>query len=111
MFAGRVVADATPAAMKAELAAAQGQLLEVSVDAPTAALGAIRAAGFDNAVLHGRAIHVMAHDADDARRRMRAALAGAGLRAPQIAPQELSMEDVFVHRVLALEAGAARASR
>jgi ABC-type multidrug transport system ATPase subunit len=109
MFAGRVVADATPAAMKAELAAQQGQLLEVSAGAPVAALEAIRAAGFAGAALHGRSVHVMARDAEGARRRIRVALESAGFPAPQIMAQELSMEDVFVHRVLALEAAAGAA--
>ncbi|HZP87631.1 MAG TPA: ATP-binding cassette domain-containing protein [Burkholderiales bacterium] len=107
MFAGRVVADATPAAMKAQLTEAQGQLLEVSAERPVAALDAIRAADFSDAVLHGRAIHVMARDPGDAQQRIRAALDRAGLPAPQIAPQAITMEDVFVHRVLALEAAAA----
>jgi ABC-type multidrug transport system ATPase subunit len=107
MFAGRVVADATPAAMKAELAAEQGQLLQVNAGPPVAALEAIRAAGFAGAALHGRCVHVMARDAEDAQRRIRAALQSARLPAPQFTPQELSMEDVFVHRVLALEAAAA----
>ncbi|MFN8991639.1 MAG: ATP-binding cassette domain-containing protein [Betaproteobacteria bacterium] len=107
MFAGRVVADATPAAMKAQLAAEQGQLLDVSTAAPAAALAAMRAAGFPGAVLHGRGIHVMAHDPRDAQERMRAALERAGLPEPLVARRELSMEDVFVHRILALEAAAA----
>lgn len=107
MFAGRVVADATPEAMKASLLAEQGQLIEVSAGPPVAALEAIRAAGFAHAALHGRGVHVMAHDTDSAQQRIRGALARAGLPAPQFTPQELSMEDVFVHRVLALEAAAA----
>lgn len=107
MFAGRVVADATPAAMKAELAAEQGQLLQVNAGPPVAALEVIRAAGFAGAALHGRCLHVMAHDADDAQRRMRAALQSAGLPEPQFTSQQLTMEDVFIYRVLALEAAAA----
>jgi hypothetical protein len=35
-----------------------------------------------------------------------AALGAAGLAAPRIALQALTMEDVFIHRVLALEAAA-----
>jgi ABC-2 type transport system ATP-binding protein len=106
MFAGRVVADATPAQLKAELAAERGHLLEVSAEPPLAALAALRAAGFAEAVLHGRRLHVLAHDAAEAGARIGAALAAAGLAAPRIAPQALTMEDVFIHRVLALEAAA-----
>ncbi len=107
MFAGRVVADATPAAMKANLLAEQGQLLAVRAGPPVATFDAIRAAGFAGAALHGRNVHVLAHDAGGTQQRIRAALARAGLPAPQFTLQELSMEDVFVHRVLALEAAAA----
>ncbi|MCA3224808.1 MAG: ABC transporter ATP-binding protein [Burkholderiales bacterium] len=106
MFAGRVVADATPAQLKAELAAERGQLLEVSAEPPLAALAALRAGGFAEAVLHGRRLHVLAHDAAAAGARIGALLAAAGLAAPRIATQALTMEDVFIHRVLALEAAA-----
>ena len=108
MFAGRVVADATPATMKAELAAELGHLLEVSTEAPVSALEVIRAAGFPEAVLHGRTIHVLAQDSEDALRRIRAAMDRAGLSELHITPQDLTMEDVFVHRVLALEAASRR---
>ncbi|MFN6169434.1 MAG: ATP-binding cassette domain-containing protein [Burkholderiales bacterium] len=106
MFAGRVVADATPAQLKAELTAERGQLLEVSAEPPLAALAALRAGGFAEAVLHGRCLHVLAHDAAEAGTRIGAALAAAGLAAPRITPQMLTREDVFIHRVLALEAAA-----
>ncbi|MCA3074266.1 MAG: ABC transporter ATP-binding protein [Rhodocyclaceae bacterium] len=106
MFAGRVVADATPTQLKAELTAERGQLLEVSAEPPLAALAALRAGGFAEAVLHGRCLHVLAHDAAEAGTRIGAALAAAGLAAPRITPQMLTMEDVFIHRVLALEAAA-----
>ncbi|MCA3021881.1 MAG: ABC transporter ATP-binding protein [Rhodocyclaceae bacterium] len=106
MFAGRVVADATPTQLKAELTAERGQLLEVSAEPPLAALAALRAGGFAEAVLHGRRLHVLAHNAAEAGTRIGAALAAAGLAAARIAPQTLTMEDVFIHRVLALEAAA-----
>ncbi|MFN8984952.1 MAG: ATP-binding cassette domain-containing protein, partial [Burkholderiales bacterium] len=77
MFAGRVVADATPAQLKAELTAERGQLLEVSAEPPLAALAALRAGGFAEAVLHGRCLHVLAHDAAEAGTRIGAALAAA----------------------------------
>ncbi|MCA2998563.1 MAG: ABC transporter ATP-binding protein [Rhodocyclaceae bacterium] len=106
MFAGRVVADATPAQLKAELTAERGQLLEVSAEPPLAALAALRAGGFAEAVLHGRRLHVLAHDAAEAGTRIDTALAAAGLAAARITSQTLTMEDVFIHRVLALEAAA-----
>jgi ABC-2 type transport system ATP-binding protein len=106
MFAGRVVADATPEQLKEELTAERGQLLEVSAEPPLAALAALRAGGFDEAVLHGRRLHVLARDPEAARGRIDSLLRAAGLAAPRIATQLPTMEDVFIHRVLALEAAA-----
>ncbi len=106
MFAGRVVADATPAQLKAELTAERGQLLEVSAEPPLAALAALRSGGFAEAVLHGRRLHVLARDPETAGRRIDSVLRAAGLAAPRIATQLPTMEDVFIHRVLALEAAA-----
>jgi len=108
MYAGRIVADATPEAMKANLRAERGQLLEISSAAPLRAVELLQAAGFADAMLHGRRIHVMSRQPRlDADRIARALLAG-GLAAPQIAPQSLTMEDVFIHQALTLEAAQAR---
>ncbi len=104
MFAGRVVADATPQRMKADFSAAQGQLFAIGAARPGLALATLRAAGFAQASQHGRRVHVTARDGDAATARIRDALAAAGLGDARIAPQEATMEDVFVHRVLALEA-------
>jgi ABC-type multidrug transport system ATPase subunit len=104
MFAGRVVADATPAQMKAAFTEERGQLLEVSADQPQRALAALRDAGFAEAAQHGRQLHVTVHDRTAATARIREALALSGLAGTRIVPQEPTMEDVFVHRVLALEA-------
>ncbi len=106
MHAGRIVADASPAAMKQALERDAGALLEVAAEPLLPALQALHEAGFPGAVLHGRRIHVLAHDADVARARIEAACAGAGLRLHGVAPRALTMEDVFVHRVLALERSA-----
>ncbi|MFN5164593.1 MAG: ATP-binding cassette domain-containing protein [Pseudomonadota bacterium] len=108
MFAGRVVADATPAQLKEELTAERGQLLEVSAEPPLAALAALRAGGFADAVLHGRRLHVLARDPEAAGVLIDSVLRAAGLGAPRIATQLPTMEDVFIHRVVALEAAAQR---
>lgn len=104
MFDGRVVADATPAQMKADFSAEHGQLLEVRSTNPQQVLSALQAAGFAQAIQHGHHIHVMTHEPDTAALRIRAALAAHGLADAQLVAQALTMEDVFVQRVLALEA-------
>jgi len=63
MYAGRVVADATPADMKAALLAEAGPMLEVDVDDPHRAVAALLAAGFSEAALHGDRVHVQAGQA------------------------------------------------
>ncbi|GAB6126299.1 ATP-binding cassette domain-containing protein [Humidesulfovibrio idahonensis] len=63
MYAGRVVADATPADMKAALLAEAGPMLEVDVDDPHRAVASLLAAGFAEAALHGDRVHVQAGQA------------------------------------------------
>jgi len=104
MFAGKVVADASPEAMKQAVVAEAGQLLELRVDRPVPAQAALVAAGFASAALHGRAVHLLSAAADANLARLPGILAAAGVKLQSAQPRPLSMEDVFVHRVSALEA-------
>ena len=110
MYAGRVVADASPEAMKAEVSAESGQLLELRVDRPVPAQAALRAAGFASATLHGRAVHLLSRDAAADLARLPGKLAEAGITVQSAALRPLSMEDVFVQRITALEAADRKAS-
>lgn len=104
MYAGRVVADASPETMKAEISTESGQLLELRVDRPVPAQAALRAAGFASATLHGRAVHLLSRDAAADLARLPGQLAEAGISVQSAALRPLSMEDVFVQRITALEA-------
>ena len=104
MFAGKVVADASPEQMKQAVTAEAGQLLELRVDRPAPAQAALVAAGFASAVLHGRAVHLLSKAADADLARLPDILAAAGVQLQSVQPRPLSMEDVFVHQVSALEA-------
>lgn len=113
MADGRVVDDAAPAAMKTRVESEAGSLLEVRAEPVAAALDALVAAGYASATLHGRSVHLFAHEpaADEAR--IRRALAAAGIATARIAPRAIGMEDVFIHRIAArrsdaLASGAAR---
>jgi len=110
MYAGRVVADASPETMKAEVGAEAGQLLELRVDRPVPAQAALRAAGFASATLHGRAVHLLSRDAAADLARLPGQLAEAGITVQSAALRPLSMEDVFVQRITALEAADRKAS-
>lgn len=110
MYAGRVVADASPEALKAEVSAESGQLLELRVDRPVPAQAALRAAGFASATLHGRAVHLLSRDAAGDLARLPGKLAEAGITVQSATLRPLSMEDVFVQRITALEAADRKAS-
>lgn len=103
MYAGRVVADDTPDNMKAAVTAEAGGLLEVSVDNPIVAVGVLEESEYKGAALFGRKIHLWAPDDEANRSRITALLADAGISVLGIQARTLSMEDVFVYRVLQQE--------
>ena len=103
MFAGRVVADATPAAMKAAVEAEAGQLFELTTDQPVLAIDHLVKEGFPQAALFGKRIHILCPEPERDRQRIEDVLAGAKITATAITASPLSMEDVFVYRVTSLE--------
>ncbi|MGE8356098.1 MAG: ABC transporter ATP-binding protein, partial [Microvirgula sp.] len=98
MFAGRVVADDSPAGLKADLTREAGELLEITDPAPADALAVVRELGFADAALYGPKIHAFSRDAAADGRRLRERLPQASVRV-----RPVSMEDVFVHLVTRLE--------
>ena len=106
MYAGRIVAGGTPADLKTEVEREVGQLLEITVDKPGAALAHVTAAGFTGAALFGTKIHVLSRDFSRDETRLREGLARVGIAVAAVCPRLLSLEDVFVSRVMALEQAA-----
>lgn len=106
MYAGRIVAEGTPADLKIQLEQEVGQLLEIAVDRPGAALTHMMAAGFSGAALFGTKIHVLSRDPSRDEARLREVLARVGLSVEAVRLRMLSLEDVFVSRVMALERAA-----
>ena len=104
MYAGRIVADASPEELKRAVEAEAGRLLEVSATAPARALAVVKGAGYADAVLHGSRIHVLSREPERDRQRLPALLAAEGIEVTSVEPRALSMEDVFVYRITALEA-------
>lgn len=101
MYAGRVVADASPEQLKNRLEQEAGQLVEVDcTDAPQA-LQVLQQAGFSSASLFGPKLHVLLKDLETDSQRVRTSLQAFGVSA--LRPRRLSMEDVFVHIVTSLE--------
>lgn len=103
MYAGRIVAEGSPVDMKDQVEKEAGQLLEVSTDQPVTALRRVTREGFPGAALFGNTIHLLSRDLSRDEARIRAALSSDGVHVERVAPRPLSLEDVFVHRVMTLE--------
>ncbi len=103
MHAGRVIADDTPAALKAALQQEAGQVLDIAAEPVLSALEALEQAGFSDAALFGERIHLLARDVAAAEARIRTLFAERGIQLRDIVPRTPTLEDVFVHRILQQE--------
>lgn len=103
MYAGRIVAEGSPASMKAQVERDAGQLLEVATDQPGLALQQAERAGFAGAALFGTKLHLLSRDPSRDAARLREAFSSGSVRVLGVATRPLSLEDVFVYRVMALE--------
>jgi len=103
MYAGRIIADASPAEMKQALQQEAGQLLDVATDRPLMALKVLEQAGFAGVALFGRRIHLLAKDPQHARQQIESRLTQQGISLLDITHRIPSLEDVFVYRVMARE--------
>lgn len=103
MFRGRLVANASPDALKAEVARDAGWLFELTVDRPEDAIERLKVNGFQGASLFGAKVHVLCpeHELPGVER----ILSGNAITVRDVVPKPLSMEDVFVFRVTELEQG------
>lgn len=103
MYAGRIVAEGSPAEMKRRVEQEAGWLFEVVTDQPGKALVHLRQAGFHGAALYGTKLHVFCRDPLRDKACAGQALEGSGVQVTSINERPLSLEDVFVYRVMALE--------
>ncbi len=103
MYAGRVVSEGSPALMKQQMEQEAGHLLEVTTDQPAAAIKVLHEAGCPEAGLFGNRLHVLCAEHDPEGSRLRHVLTGAGIAVQRVAVRPVSLEDVFVYRVMALE--------
>ena len=108
MFAGRVVADASPAVMKAEVEAEAGAMFALEVDQPAKAMACLASEGYSAASLFGRQIHLLCRAPAIDRHRIEEILSRAGIGLIRFEARELTMEDVFVYRVTSLESAQRR---
>ncbi|HIQ04639.1 MAG TPA: ABC transporter ATP-binding protein [Anaerolineae bacterium] len=99
---GRIVAQGTPAQIKSEQM--DGQVLEIDCDAPDLGLVALkRLDAFDEVVLYGAQIHVVARDVAEKQPLIAKTLADAGMHVRSMIVIPPSLEDVFIASVRAQE--------
>jgi len=103
MYAGRVIADDSPANMIRALQDEAGQLLDMTTDNPLAALALLEQAGFKGVALFGKHIHLLALDSEAVEKQIRALLDKLSIKLLEVTAHAPALEDVFVYRVLALE--------
>ena len=103
MYAGRIVAEGSPADMKHTVETEAGQLFEVVADDPGRAVLELRRVGFADAALYGTRIHLFCRDPVRDKDCACEALESNGIKVKSVNTRPLSLEDVFVHKVMALE--------
>ena len=103
MYAGRVVTEGSPGEMKRQVEQEAGQLLEVIADQPDKALAYLQRAGFHGAALFGTRIHFFCRDPVRDAECVSQTLAPSGVTIKSVTTRPLSLEDVFVYKVMALE--------
>ncbi len=103
MYAGRIVAEGAPADLKRQVEREAGYLLEVVTDRPEVSLARLQRAGFAGAALFGTKLHWLSPDPARDEASIRAILSAEGIRIDRMGVRPLTLEDVFVYRVMALE--------
>ncbi len=103
MYAGRVIADDSPANMIQALQNEAGQLLDIVTDNPLAALTLLEQADFKGVALFGKHIHLLAKDIVLVGKQIRELLEKQSIKLIALSAHAPTLEDVFVYRVLALE--------
>jgi ABC-2 type transport system ATP-binding protein len=93
MVAGEIIADGSPAEVKANM---KGSLSELETDHPNRALAVLKEKyGASRVSLFGDRLHLVT-DNDEQKRAARAALEEAGVRVVSDKPVPFSLEDVFI---------------
>ena len=103
MYAGRVIADDSPADMIQALQNEAGQLLDITTDNPLQALALLEKENFKGVSLFGKHIHLLALDINSVEKQIRGLLDKQSIKLLDITANAPTLEDVFVYRVLALE--------
>lgn len=103
MYDGRVITDATPNEMKDAVAREAGNVLSLWTDKPFESLKHVQRNGYPNAALLGKQVQLLTLAPDETAGRLHDHLRNANVRVIKTEQLPLSMEHVFVHRVLEQE--------
>lgn len=103
MYGGKIVADASPSAMKESLQKEAGQLIGIVTTQPLKALSILEQGGFEDLALFGKRIHLIAKDHAQSEEKIRVLLAGSNIDLIDLSLRAPTLEDVFVYRVMAKE--------
>ena len=103
MYAGRIVADGSPSDLKQGVEEEAGHLFEVIADDPGKAVLELRRVGFADAALYGTRIHLFCRDPVRDKDGVCRALESSGVKVASVTVRSLSLEDVFVYKVMTLE--------
>jgi ABC-2 type transport system ATP-binding protein len=103
MYAGRIIADDSPQSLKQTLQQEAGKPLSMRVDQPLLALQLAQQAGFKDSALFGNHLHVLTKDVEQTAQQLRHIFLQQGITVSYWHPLPLTLEDVFVYRILALE--------
>ncbi|MCX7098709.1 MAG: ATP-binding cassette domain-containing protein [Methylococcales bacterium] len=103
MYAGRVIADDTPAMLIKALQDEAGQLLDITTDKPLEALAILQQEKFQGVALFGKHIHLLAKDTKAVEQQLKTVLEKQAIKLTETTTESPTLEDVFVYRVLALE--------
>ena len=107
MYAGRVVASGAPSSMRTDLEEQVGRPLGLVTSAPLRSLHVARDNGFDRAALFGRSLRILTKDSAADEQRLRDLLSAHDVQVTDAHAESATMEDVFVHSVLAEEKSSA----
>ncbi len=109
MHGGKLIADATPEALKRDVETVAGQIIEIAADRPESALKTLKKSGFGTPSFFGRKLHVLSLDPGIDGVRATEVLTREGIRVSSVNTLPLSMEDVFVYRIESMEQEAVEA--
>jgi ABC-2 type transport system ATP-binding protein len=103
MYAGRLAASGSPAQMKHSVQESIGRVVEIDASDARRAAHLLRQQGFPGAALYGAHIHLFSKEPQATVIRVREQLRQAGMELRAVHERPVTMEDVFVSHVTALE--------